>query len=143
MYRSSLVLITAVLLAACATEAPTSEATYLVEDTCVADKADFENWLAVDACAKPNPARRGGALDALVKAGGACTATERDGTCTSIEPVTDDWTHTLATKVSFVCWAEPYCDVRGNCEIRETCCIFDLNFPLLDHYCGWRPLVLN
>jgi hypothetical protein len=143
MRITKLVLFTAFSLGVigCA-DTTTSQIESELEDSCSADKAEFEDWAAVEACDKTNPGRVTAALEAIENAGGTCTATDDSGACSSIEPIKDEQTDALR-RVRFVCWYEPYCDNKGNCDIRETCCIENGPFPFPEWICGESGQVLN
>src|SRR5688572_171986 len=59
---------------------------------CVGDKLRFDDFAGVTACQKDNPPMVVIAINAVVAGGGTCTATDRNGVCTSLDPVRDDTT---------------------------------------------------
>ncbi len=120
----------------------TSSVTSKLEDSCTAELAKYDNFDVVSSCEKSNPSRVMAALEAIENAGGTCTERDDAGTCTSIDPVKDDKTEALRT-TRIVCWWEPYCDSKGNCEIRETCCIENGPFPFPEFICGTTDRVFH
>jgi|GEM_PF-6133494 len=118
-------------------EETTSEVALELDSPCTAEKAEFKDFASLSTCARENPARVGAAIDVITKLGGTCTATDKDGSCGSIEPIEDETTDTLS-RAYFVCYYQEWCDNQGHCDTHQTCCAANLPSPFPEYICASR-----